>query len=131
MNKPKTINEKAKKLFQLLGFNHKQFSKVSDIPYATVHEFFNCDKNVTLHNFQKIAKSLGLDLEQIFEERINDLVGKSSKKNQDLEDVAILINSLDALQRKEMIITALNLNKLKNNSKIADVVNRIEKKYVH
>lgn len=131
MTKNKSINEKAKKLFQLLGFNHKQFSKASEIPYATVHEFFNCEKNVTLHNFQKIAKSLGLDLEEIFEERINQLLGKSTKKNHELEDVAILINSLDKFQRKEMIATAVNLNKCKKNNKIADVIERIEKKYLH
>lgn len=131
MTKQKSINEKAKKLFQLLGFNHKQFSKVADIPYATVHEFFNCDKNVTLHNFQKIAKSLGLDLEEIFEERINQMLGKTTKKSQDLEDVAVLINSLDKFQRKEMIATAVNLNKCRKNTKIADVIERIEKKYLH
>lgn len=131
MSKHKSINEKAKKLFHLLGFNHRQFSQTSEIPYSTVHEFFNCQKNVTLANFQKIAKNLGLDLEELFEERINQLLGKSSKKNQDHEDIAALINSLDKFQRREMLATAINLNKIRKNSKIADVIERIEKKYMH
>jgi len=131
MSKHKSINEKAKKLFHLLGFNHKQFSKTSEIPYATVHEFFNCDKNVTLGNFQKITKQLGLDLEDMFEDRINQVLGKSSKKSQDNDDIAALINSLDKFQRKEMLATAINLNKIRKNSKIADVIERIEKKYMH
>lgn len=130
MSKQKGINEKAKKLFQLLGFNHKQFAKQSDIPYATVHEFFNCDKNVTLSNFQKITKCLGLDLEEIFDDHINHVLGKSTKKSQDNDDIATLINSLDKLHRKEMLATAINLNKIKKNTKLSDVIERIEKKYM-
>lgn len=118
-----------------MGFNHKQFSKASDVPYATVHEFFNCEKNVTLMNFEKLIKPLGLDLHEIFEDQINHLLGKSVKKSQaqaqDSEDLTFLINGLDKYQRKELIATAVHLNKIKKNTKIIDVIERIEKKYLN
>lgn len=130
MNKPKSLNEKAQKLFRLLGFNHKQFSQKSEIPYATIHEFFNSEKNVTLSNFLKISSCLGVDIEKGFDDQINQVLNKENKNSQNVDDIALLINSLDKLQRKAVLTTAIHLNRLKNKTKIANVIERIEKKYL-
>lgn len=124
----KTINEKAKRLFNILGFNHKQFSKVANIPYATVHEFFNSDKNVTLSNFQKILKPLGIDLVDVLEEKINEALGQAPKKSREHDDLVALIENLDKLKRRTLLETAINLNKFSRSQKINEIIERVEKR---
>lgn len=127
MNRQKSINEKAKKLFNLLGFNHKKFAQKSEIPYATIHEFFNSEKNVTLSNFLKIASCLGIDLVKVFDEQINKVLNKENNNKQKIDDITLLINNLEKNQRKALITTVINLHRLKGSKKMAYVIDRVEK----
>jgi len=127
MGKGKTLNSKAKRLLDLHGYNQKQFAQISDTTYSAVHDFFNSDRNVTIKLFQKIMTPLGVNLEEVLEERINTLLGKTPVKNQETEDIARLISSLDKIQRKTLLKTAINFYKL-NEGRTDELIERIEKR---
>ena len=89
-------------------------------------------KNKKLKNYFKLLDYFGIDIDSEIRNRVQDLVGKNDvpKKDQGAEDVFALIHGLDSSHRKELLSTAVNLHKLKKNTKLNDVISRIEKQFI-
>lgn len=128
----KTLNEKTKKLFQLSGLSQSEFSRRAKVPVSTLHEFVFKDKNISFRSFIQIMSTLGVDIESLIEKQIrSSFDNKTNEKTQEAEDILVLINNLDKYQKRELVVTAINLNKLKNNSKVKHVIERIENNQWH
>ncbi len=128
MGQRTTIHQKAKRLLDLHGYNQKQLAKLSDTTYSAIHDFFNNDRNVTLKLFQKIAKPLGVNLDDILNDRIEQMLEREPKNLPQNQDLAKLIDGLDKIQRKTLIKTAINFYKSNNQIQSNELIERIEKR---
>ncbi len=121
-----------KKLILLSGRSQRQIARHTAIPYSTINDFVRGSKNKKLKNYFKLLEYFGIDIEAEIRSRVQGLIGKKSniKKDQNIEDVYSLIESLDSFHRKELLSTAVNLHKLKKNIKLNDVISRVEKQFI-
>ncbi len=121
-----------KKLIILSGHSQRQIARHTAIPYSTINDFVRGSKNKKLKNYFKLLDYFGIDIDSEIRNRVQDLVGKNDmpKKDPGAEDVFTLIHSLDSSHRKELLSTAVNLHKLKKNTKLNDVISRIEKQFI-
>jgi transcriptional regulator with XRE-family HTH domain len=126
------VSYSLKKLILLSGHSQRQIAKHTDIPYSTINDFVRGSKNRKLSNYFKLLDYFGIDIDAELRRRVQGLANKKqpSQKDPAAEDIYTLIHSLDALHRKELLSTAVNLHKLKKNSKLTDVIDRIEKHFI-
>lgn len=129
MDQTKSLQSKIKKLFLLNWASQVEFAKVSGINKATVNEYFSKNKNITTKNFVKILGALGIDLHDIVDKELKRLVGDVSvDEGKESADIATLLNGLEKQQRKELLSRAINLNKMRKNNRMIEVIERVEKR---
>lgn len=129
MDKGRSIHLKLKRLFQLTWGSQRKFAEVSGINRGTINEFFSKQSNLTVKNFIKVLSALGIDLELVIEREIKNVIGDKKPQQHDLnEDIALLLSGLKKSHRKELLIRAINLNKLQKNTSIYEVIERVERR---
>jgi transcriptional regulator with XRE-family HTH domain len=125
----KTLREKTKKLFYLLDCSQSEFARRAKVPVSTLHEFLFKDKNIAYKSYLQILSSLGIDLEETLNERLQQLLKqtpiKSSGQELEDEDVLMLINRLSQPERRELLKTAINLHKIKRTPTVREAVQRM------
>lgn len=127
------INHSLKKLILMSGYSQRQIAKQTDIPYSTINDIVRGSKNKKLTNYFKLLAYFGLDIDSKIRQHLQYLNSSnppSTEKKQTSDDIYHLIQELDPRHRKELLSTAINLHKLKKNSKLQDVLDRIEKQFI-
>ena len=132
MDKGRIIHSKLKKLFQMTWPSQRKFAEASSVHPATVNEYFSKNKDLRISNFFNILSTLGIDLEIVIDEALKQSLGEDKKDDhRDLIDIGVLINGLDKKHRRELLLRAVNLHKLKNNNNLSELMDRVESKIVH
>lgn len=124
-----SFQELLKKLAARKYPSQRQFAEAAGVHRATLNRYFSQNGEISSDNFIKILAALDIHLEQILERELrlksteNALTDPSEN-----DDLLLLINSLPTAHRKNLISRAINLIKLRENARVAQAIERFEKK---